>query len=629
MATKRKTRRKGLLSQVPLVTNPFDAAKRKKSALLHVGKSSSKAAESEKSEHRETAQNISMPPTPQFSIPSSSLKRKPPIARNSTLCTTLPFEGETLENCMSFDNAHSNHSTSIGVEFHNDSNHTQHEFIHMDDNNSQSWLQSKYIEPASQSNHYSHHAPPPHHLAHHNNNNSNSNSNMSNSHNKPPLLATNSNMYTQSAYLTPMEHDRGPPSLSQIDVMNNRIFNHTKSKINTGGDARNNKTLHEQQGDDSSYDDNMNNDDNKTEYIASKDLKVPLLNEYLDDNERIDVNVYRKQQKGIVLNDRYHRCYEELEMLGNGSFGKVYKCRNRDDGCFYAVKKIKIQSIHRSKSVKEKCMKEGVVLSALQRAGAQCVNIIQYNSMWIEHDYFYLVTEYCDNGNLYNLYNLFSSRDEINEQVFMKILSDICNALSFLHDQGFVHFDVKPENILLSKHADCKLADFGLCTKAMHSATDIGGEAQENRSRHQNSSNGSNTNIALSVQEGDARYLCRELIEATFDVADLDKVDIFALGCTMYEIIICEDLPSNGFKWQQIRNGDLNWTPNHNSFSHVISSNMKQLICTMMHSEPSERPPARRLALFLRKITDKTLRQKDNQIEQLKNQLKMIMAQQR
>ena len=102
-------------------------------------------------------------------------------------------------------------------------------------------------------------------------------------------------------------------------------------------------------------------------------------------------------------------------------------------------------------------------------------------------------------------------------------------------------------------------------------------------------------------------------------------MDIFALGCTMYEIIIGHDLPGNGFKWQQIRNGMLNWDGNGNSLSHKISINMKQLIVTMMHSNPKERPSSKKLTLFLRKLSDPALREKENEIDNLKHQIQILM----
>ena len=54
---------------------------------------------------------------------------------------------------------------------------------------------------------------------------------------------------------------------------------------------------------------------------------------------------------------------------------------------------------------------------------------------------------------------------------------------------------------------------------------------------------------------------------------------------------------------------------------------MKQLIMTMIHINPNERPSAKELNTFLRKCNDKTLQQKENQIKNLKHKIKILMQQ--
>lgn len=79
-----------------------------------------------------------------------------------------------------------------------------------------------------------------------------------------------------------------------------------------------------------------------------------------------------------------------------------------------------------------------------------------------------------------------------------------------------VHLDIKPENILISNSGDYKLGDFGLSRLARCKANEI-------------------------LEEGDSRYLSKEMLNPK-DI-DLTKVDIFALGITIYQLIINENLP--------------------------------------------------------------------------------------
>lgn len=88
------------------------------------------------------------------------------------------------------------------------------------------------------------------------------------------------------------------------------------------------------------------------------------------------------------------------------------------------------------------------------------------------------------------------------------------------------------------------------------------------------------------VEEGDCRYLPRELLQD--DYSALQKVDIFALGLTLYEAASGRSLPLNGSEWQDIRNGVLSDIPN-------FSQCLQDLLKLMIHNEPKMRPTASQL----------------------------------
>merc|ERR1712173_108579 len=209
-------------------------------------------------------------------------------------------------------------------------------------------------------------------------------------------------------------------------------------------------------------------------------------------------------------------------------------------------------------------------------------------------------------------YRLHSVLDErklaLADGIFCKILLNISNALQFIHEQHYIHFDVKSENILITKSMIFKLADFGLCAK-------LNDDMQNNE--------------IPQFEEGDSRYLSREIIEQSFNLSELDKIDIFALGLSVFEMMIWpKPLPSNGFKWQQIRNGNLCWNEIDETKVNA-TPNMRQLIQTLIHCNPSERPTAKELNTFLTKCNDQTLQQKENQIKNLKQKTKILMQQTR
>ncbi|NWZ96436.1 E2AK1 kinase, partial [Nesospiza acunhae] len=86
------------------------------------------------------------------------------------------------------------------------------------------------------------------------------------------------------------------------------------------------------------------------------------------------------QEKEVLFEaqtSRYLNEFEEVARLGSGGYGKVYKVRNKLDGQFYAIKKIKIK-----KATRRDCMK--VLREVKVLAGLQHPNIVGYHTAWME-----------------------------------------------------------------------------------------------------------------------------------------------------------------------------------------------------------------------------------------------------
>ena len=76
-----------------------------------------------------------------------------------------------------------------------------------------------------------------------------------------------------------------------------------------------------------------------------------------------------------------------------------------------------------------------------------------------DKDSLYIVLEYIEEGNLWELMN----RRKLQNKEIFKIFYQVVSAMCYIHQKNILHRDIKPENILITKKKDVKLCDFGFC----------------------------------------------------------------------------------------------------------------------------------------------------------------------
>ncbi|XP_063678998.1 cyclin-dependent kinase-like 4 isoform X2 [Bolinopsis microptera] len=143
--------------------------------------------------------------------------------------------------------------------------------------------------------------------------------------------------------------------------------------------------------------------------------------------------------------------YENLGLVGEGSYGMVMKCRHKETGQLVAIKKF-LESDD-DKTVKKIATREIRMLKALRHENL--VNLIEY---FRRKKKLYLVFEFVDHTVLDDLERY---PNGLEEQLVRKITYQVLRAIEFCHHHNIIHRDVKPENILVSKMGVVKLCDFG------------------------------------------------------------------------------------------------------------------------------------------------------------------------
>lgn len=141
--------------------------------------------------------------------------------------------------------------------------------------------------------------------------------------------------------------------------------------------------------------------------------------------------------------------FEEIEVIGDGAFGTVTKCRDKETGDLVAIKKIK-----RRFSSFEECLQLKEVKSLRK---IKHNNVIRLLQVFRENEYLYLVFELLGKSLLKTI----NETGGYQEDDVRAITKQILTGLAYTHKQGFFHRDMKPDNVLWKGNV-LKIGDYGL-----------------------------------------------------------------------------------------------------------------------------------------------------------------------
>lgn len=150
-----------------------------------------------------------------------------------------------------------------------------------------------------------------------------------------------------------------------------------------------------------------------------------------------------------------HADFDVVKVIGRGAFGEVQLVRHRSTRRVYAMKLLsKTEMIKRSDSAFY--WEEREIM-----ANANSEWIVQLHFAFQDSKYLYMVMDYMPGGDLVNL----MSNYDVPEKWAKFYCAEVVLALDAIHSMGFVHRDVKPDNMLLDSKGHLKLADFGTCMR--------------------------------------------------------------------------------------------------------------------------------------------------------------------
>ena len=194
--------------------------------------------------------------------------------------------------------------------------------------------------------------------------------------------------------------------------------------------------------------------------------------------------------------DLLDKKYEVVISVGEGGFGKVFLARDKlIKERLVAIKVMKEENPERQKDL----IQEMEFLARLNSP-----TIVNFYHQFYQERRLHLVMEYCGGGSLRRMAMKTSA---LNPNTVFQWGITIADVLSFVHKKGIVHHDIKPDNILFTQDGILKIGDFGVANRNL----------------------------------GTLPYLPPEVFMANNDAPTDPRVDIYALGITLLELIAGEN----------------------------------------------------------------------------------------
>lgn len=151
-----------------------------------------------------------------------------------------------------------------------------------------------------------------------------------------------------------------------------------------------------------------------------------------------------------IFNKDPREHYDLLQRLGGGTYGEVFKARDKVSKDLVALKMVKMEPDDDVSTLQ----KEILMLKSCRHA-----NIVAYHGSYLWLQKLWICMEFCGAGSLQDIYQVTGSLSELQ---ISYVCREVLQGLAYLHSQKKIHRDIKGANILINDSGEVKLADFGI-----------------------------------------------------------------------------------------------------------------------------------------------------------------------
>ena len=210
------------------------------------------------------------------------------------------------------------------------------------------------------------------------------------------------------------------------------------------------------------------------------------------------------QQGGITPGSRFAQRYEVKEMLGVGGMGMVFKAVDSELNEVIAIKTLKQEILNEDTSALDRFKSEIRLARKISHR-----NVVRTHDLGEFSGVYYITMEYVEGKSLKEL---ITTRGRLPVAATLTVAKQLCRALEVAHEQGIIHRDIKPQNMVVEPDGVLKVMDFGIARLAKRQS----GMTQQ------------------GMVVGTPEYMAPEQLMGN----DIDaRADIYSAGCVIYECL--------------------------------------------------------------------------------------------
>ncbi|XP_057635055.1 interferon-induced, double-stranded RNA-activated protein kinase isoform X2 [Chionomys nivalis] len=163
-------------------------------------------------------------------------------------------------------------------------------------------------------------------------------------------------------------------------------------------------------------------------YWASSSFESPLMNSFKENKRKSEIKLSPNAalSNKYTMECRFQKDFEDIEEIGSGGFGQVFKAKHKIDGKTYAIKRVKYNT----------------------ESKTQCL---------------FIQMEFCDKGTLED-WMADEEQRKTDKDLRLEFFQQITTGVDYIHSKALIHRDLKPGNIFLVDEKHIKIGDFGLVT---------------------------------------------------------------------------------------------------------------------------------------------------------------------